>query len=260
MRISTLMAAAALGLVAAPLAAQQVLPVPPPVREKAPVAHAPPAQERLPAVPAPPKTQDRADSTIASAPPPQRYAFNRVDGGFLRLDNNTGQVAFCSAHAAGWACEVVPEDRAALDKEIARLQDEVAALKQEVAALRAPPPSAASAAAAGAAAGRQERRFSRNLHRGHRARPRAISNAPGSAWSRWSAASRRTCCPTANHARPIVRHQRSGPRSSSPARACASTRRAPASPRSPRRPPISSRSAAPATARCWSSCATPRPR
>jgi len=140
MRISTLMAAAALSWVAAPLAAQQVLPVPPPVREKAPAAHAPPAQEKLPALPAPPKTQDRADSTIASAPPPQRYAFNRVDGGFVRLDNNTGQVAFCSAHAAGWACEVVPEDRAALDKEIARLQDEVAALKQEVAVLRAPPP------------------------------------------------------------------------------------------------------------------------
>lgn len=140
MRISTLTAAAAVGLIGAPLAAQQVLPVPPPVHQKAPAAHAPPTQEKLPVVPAPPKTQDRADSTIASAPPPQRYAFNRVDGGFVRLDNNTGQVAFCSAQAAGWACEVVPEHRAALDKQIARLQDEVAALKQEVAVLRAPPP------------------------------------------------------------------------------------------------------------------------
>ena len=136
MRISTLTAAAAVGLIGAPLAAQQVLPAP----FGAPAAHAPPAQEKLPVVPAPPKTQDRADSTIASLPPPQRYAFNRVDGGFVRLDNNTGQVAFCSAQAAGWACELVPEDRAALDKEIARLQDEVAALKQEVALLRAPPP------------------------------------------------------------------------------------------------------------------------
>jgi hypothetical protein len=34
----------------------------------------------------------------------------------------------------------VPEERAALDKEIARLQDEVANLKTEIAALRAPPP------------------------------------------------------------------------------------------------------------------------
>ena len=166
MRISTLMAAAALSWVAAPLAAQQVLPVPPPVREKAPAAHAPPAQEKLPAVPAPPKTQDRADSTIASAPPPQRYAFNRVDGGFVRLDNNTGQVAFCSAQAAGWACELVPEDRAALDKEITRLQDEVAALKQEVVLLRAPPPLPAPLPLQSVpppAAKNDE--FSRNLHK-----------------------------------------------------------------------------------------------
>jgi hypothetical protein len=34
----------------------------------------------------------------------------------------------------------VPEDRAALEKEIARLQDEVAGLKKEVAAFRDPPP------------------------------------------------------------------------------------------------------------------------
>jgi cell division protein FtsB len=78
-----------------------------------------------------------------AAPPsvPSRYSFNRVDDGFLRLDNQTGQVAFCRPHAVGWACEVVPEDRAALEKEIARLQDEVASLKREVAALREPPPS-----------------------------------------------------------------------------------------------------------------------
>lgn len=166
MRISTLMAAAALSWVAAPLAAQQVLPVPPPVREKAPAAHAPPAQEKLPAVPAPPKTQDRADSTIASAPPPQRYAFNRVDGGFVRLDNNTGQVAFCSAQAAGWACTVVPEDRAALDKEIARLQNEVAALKQEVTLLRAPPPLPVPPPAQPVPApAAKNDEFSRNLHK-----------------------------------------------------------------------------------------------
>src|SRR5450432_3882557 len=69
-----------------------------------------------------------------------RYTFNRVESGFLRLDNHTGQVAFCSSHDVGWACQAVPEDRAALEKEIARLQDEVASLQSEVAALREPPP------------------------------------------------------------------------------------------------------------------------
>lgn len=79
-----------------------------------------------------------------SAPPanpetPQgRYSFNRVDGGFLRLDSVTGQVALCSQLSDGWACQAGPEDRAALDSEIARLQSEVTQLKSQVAALRTP--------------------------------------------------------------------------------------------------------------------------
>jgi len=72
--------------------------------------------------------------------PQTRYSFNRVDDGYLRLDNETGHVAFCSAHSVGWACQAVAEDRAALEKEIARLQAEVESLKQQVAALREPPP------------------------------------------------------------------------------------------------------------------------
>jgi cell division protein FtsB len=74
------------------------------------------------------------------ANPPLRYSFNRVGEGFLRLDNATGQVSHCSAHTVGWVCEAVPEDRAALEKEIARLQDEVTSLRKEVASLREPPP------------------------------------------------------------------------------------------------------------------------
>ena len=81
------------------------------------------------------------DQTQDGTPPtaPSRYTFTRVDDGFLRLDNNSGQIAFCSPHSVGWACQAVPEDRAALEKEIARLQDEVASLKTQISALRAPP-------------------------------------------------------------------------------------------------------------------------
>ena len=80
------------------------------------------------------ETQDVTPPTV-----PSRYTFTRVDDGFLRLDNNSGQIAFCSPHSVGWACQAVPEDRAALEKEIARLQDEVASLKTQISALRAPP-------------------------------------------------------------------------------------------------------------------------
>lgn len=74
------------------------------------------------------------------APPPSRFSFERSKDGFLRLDRETGQVAYCSGRAVGWACEAVPEERTALEKEIARLQDEVAGLRREIAALREPPP------------------------------------------------------------------------------------------------------------------------
>jgi hypothetical protein len=59
-----------------------------------------------------------------------RYQFNRVEDGYLRLDLKTGQVSLCSRRPVGWACQAVPDDRAAYDGEIARLQGENAALKK----------------------------------------------------------------------------------------------------------------------------------
>jgi hypothetical protein len=61
-----------------------------------------------------------------------RYTFSKVTDGFVRLDSQTGQVALCSARAVGWACLAAPEDRAALENEIARLRSENAALKQDI--------------------------------------------------------------------------------------------------------------------------------
>jgi len=93
----------------------------------------PAAQEAQPPVPAP------ATKDAAAPEAPARFSFNRVDGGFLRLDSVSGQVALCSQRTAGWTCQEVPEERAALDSEIARLQDRVTALQSEIAVLRAPP-------------------------------------------------------------------------------------------------------------------------
>jgi hypothetical protein len=59
-----------------------------------------------------------------------RYQFNRVEDGYLRLDLKNGQVSLCSRRTVGWACQAVPDDRAAYDGEIARLQGENAALKK----------------------------------------------------------------------------------------------------------------------------------
>jgi hypothetical protein len=59
-----------------------------------------------------------------------RYQAYPVEDGFVRLDLRNGQLSLCSRRPVGWACEAVPDDRAALDGEIARLQGENAALKK----------------------------------------------------------------------------------------------------------------------------------
>ncbi len=61
-----------------------------------------------------------------------RYSLSRVEDGYLRLDQRTGQVSVCNRRSAGWACYPVPDERAALEEEITRLQKDNAALKKEM--------------------------------------------------------------------------------------------------------------------------------
>ena len=78
--------------------------------------------------------------TAAPQSDEKRYTFNRVDEGYLRLDGRTGQVSICAQRPAGWACQAVPDERAALEAEIARLQAENAAVKKELIARDLPLP------------------------------------------------------------------------------------------------------------------------
>ena len=78
--------------------------------------------------------------TAAPQTDDRRYTFNRVDDGYLRLDGRTGQVSLCLQRPAGWACQAVPDERTALEAEIARLQAENAAIKTELIARNLPLP------------------------------------------------------------------------------------------------------------------------
>jgi hypothetical protein len=69
-----------------------------------------------------------------------RFSFHRADEGFLRLDTRSGQVSFCARKPVGWACHPVPDERTALEGEIARLQTDNGLLKKELLARNLPLP------------------------------------------------------------------------------------------------------------------------
>jgi hypothetical protein len=180
MRASMLALAGILVCAAAAASAQAVIDV------EGQRAAQPPAQDQPAAQPQPqvvpqaqptPKVESPVQSKDDSPAAPAsggRFTFNRIDNGFLRLDTQSGQVAYCRAQATGWACQAAPENRSGLEadvarlqsditalkalqsdisalktemtalktlkSDIARLQDEIAAVRREVAALKEPPP------------------------------------------------------------------------------------------------------------------------
>lgn len=73
-------------------------------------------------VSAPVAAKDRADSG--------RYALEKTDDGYLRLDRQTGAVSHCNKPEGGdWTCRAVADDRAALEAEIERMTDDIADLR-----------------------------------------------------------------------------------------------------------------------------------
>ena len=81
-----------------------------------------------------------ADAQTAPDSENGRYNFSQVPDGMLRLDTRTGAVSLCAKQATGWACNAVPDERAALENEIARLQRENGALKKDMLARGLPLP------------------------------------------------------------------------------------------------------------------------
>jgi hypothetical protein len=108
-----------------------------PAPEQAPVAEGK-ASENLPVEGAP-----QSGAATESKPAENaegRFTFSRMNDGYVRLDNRTGQVSFCSKRTVGWTCQLAPEDRGVLENEIARLQEENASLKKELLARGLPLP------------------------------------------------------------------------------------------------------------------------
>jgi hypothetical protein len=75
-----------------------------------------------------------------------RYTFSSLPDGMLRLDTRSGAVSLCAKKDTGWACNAVPDERAALENEIARLQRENGALKKDMLARGLPLPGGVASA------------------------------------------------------------------------------------------------------------------
>ncbi len=131
-RMAFVLAVSGLAFTADAARAQDV-PEESPAAESAPTESAPaPSKpvESKPAETAP--AEGKAVETTPADGADSRYTFSRVQDGYVRLDNRTGQVSFCSKRTVGWACQLVPEDRMAFESEIARLQDENTTLKKDL--------------------------------------------------------------------------------------------------------------------------------
>ncbi|QGM46886.1 hypothetical protein [Methylocystis heyeri] len=66
----------------------------------------------------------------ASAPSQEgRFSMSPTQGGFLRLDKETGAVSFCAVENGLSLCRIGADERSALENEIAKLRRENAELK-----------------------------------------------------------------------------------------------------------------------------------
>ena len=74
------------------------------------------------------RAQERTEQPALDTSNP-RFAYHKIDDGYLRLDLRSGEVATCRQHPGGWTCTLAAEERTALENEIARLQRDNALLK-----------------------------------------------------------------------------------------------------------------------------------
>ena len=83
----------------------------------------------LAAQPAPDPKMPMQTPVIEAPASGNRYTMTPTDGGFLRLDSQTGTVSLCTRQDAAVQCRLAADERAALEGEIDRLRRENALLK-----------------------------------------------------------------------------------------------------------------------------------
>jgi hypothetical protein len=86
--------------------------------------------------------------SVDKATSDDRFIYDQVDEGILRLDSRSGEVSLCSRQEnAGWACRIVADERRAVDGEIGRLERENSEMRKLLAQSGVIPPGASVGAA-----------------------------------------------------------------------------------------------------------------
>ncbi|MDQ8699817.1 hypothetical protein [Hyphomicrobium sp. LHD-15] len=68
---------------------------------------------------------------VAAGNDPGRYTMSPAEGGVIRLDRETGAMAFCTGKDGDWTCKAMPETESALKKRVEELEGEKRALEAE---------------------------------------------------------------------------------------------------------------------------------
>lgn len=72
------------------------------------------------------------DAATAADERSGRYTMSPTEGGFVRLDTETGSMSLCARKENKWACEPMPDGQQALEREIKELKAENDRLKDEI--------------------------------------------------------------------------------------------------------------------------------
>lgn len=81
-----------------------------------------------------------ASAAPAFAQDNQRYTMERTPDGYVRMDNQTGEMSICHEQSGQLACKLAADDRKAYDSDIDRLTRRIDTLEQRLGALEGKAP------------------------------------------------------------------------------------------------------------------------
>lgn len=61
-----------------------------------------------------------------------RFTMQQTDNGYLRMDNQTGQISICMVEDDQVVCKMAADERAAYDADLAALEDRIIALERRL--------------------------------------------------------------------------------------------------------------------------------